>query len=51
VNEPDFQTTLFGDNYGRLTAIKEKYDPTSLFIVRVGVGSEKWDKHGLCRVD
>jgi hypothetical protein len=51
VNDPEFQATFFGDNYGRLTAIKEKYDPTSLFIVSVGVGSEKWDKYGLCRVD
>jgi hypothetical protein len=51
VNEPDFQTTLFGDNYGRLTAIKDKYDPTALFVVPVGVGSEKWDEYGLCRVD
>ncbi|KAF8528285.1 hypothetical protein JB92DRAFT_3139728 [Gautieria morchelliformis] len=40
VREPDFQTTFFGPNFGRLSEIKKKYDPEDLFIVGAGVGSE-----------
>lgn len=50
VLEPHFQTTFFGPNYAKLSAIKSKYDPTDLFIVRAGVGSERWDADGICRV-
>ena len=50
VREPHFQTTFFGPNYARLSSIKEKYDPHALFIVGAGVGSEKWDADGLCKV-
>ena len=48
--EPNFQTTFFGPNYPKLSAIKAKYDPHDLFIVKAGVGSERWDDDGLCRV-
>ena len=48
--EDDFQSTFFGNNYERLSAIKIKYDPTDLFIVKAGVGSERWDTGGFCRV-
>jgi hypothetical protein len=48
--EADFQSTFFGPNYPKLSDIKTKYDPTDLFIVKAGVGSERWDKDGLCRV-
>ena len=49
--EDDFQNTFFGsDNYPRLVDIKSKYDPTDLFIVKAGVGSERWDEDGFCRV-
>ncbi|KAF7324646.1 FAD-binding domain-containing protein [Mycena kentingensis (nom. inval.)] len=50
--EPDFQTTFFGSapSYAKLSAIKRKYDPHDLFIVAAGVGSERWDQWGLCRV-
>ncbi|EIW73783.1 hypothetical protein CONPUDRAFT_160716 [Coniophora puteana RWD-64-598 SS2] len=34
--EEDFQYTFFGDHYPRLKAIKDQYDPHSLFIVRQG---------------
>ena len=49
--ETNFQSTFFGTNYARLGAIKTKY-PTStdLFIVKAGVGSERWDADGFCRV-
>ncbi|KAG6853994.1 hypothetical protein C0991_011651 [Blastosporella zonata] len=48
--EVDFQTTFYGPNYNRLTEIKAKYDPEDLFIVKSGVGSERWDTYGLCKV-
>ncbi|KAJ7088708.1 hypothetical protein C8R44DRAFT_819336 [Mycena epipterygia] len=50
VLEADFQTTFFGPNYEKLSAIKRKYDPKDLFIVDAGVGSERWDEWGICRV-
>ncbi|KAJ7489315.1 FAD-binding domain-containing protein [Mycena latifolia] len=50
VLEPDFKTTFFGPNYAKLSAIKSKYDPKDLFIVGAGVGSERWDAWGLCKV-
>ncbi|KAJ6559840.1 hypothetical protein B0H19DRAFT_1145899 [Mycena capillaripes] len=48
--EPNFQTTFFGPNYAKLSAIKTRYDPDDLFIVGAGVGSERWDEWGLCKV-
>ncbi|KAJ7278387.1 FAD-binding domain-containing protein [Mycena rebaudengoi] len=48
--EPDFMTTFFGPNYAKLSAIKRKYDPKDLFIVTAGVGSERWDQWGICKV-
>ncbi|KAF7364665.1 FAD-binding domain-containing protein [Mycena venus] len=48
--EPDFMTTFYGPNYAKLSAIKNKYDPFDLFIVAVGVGSERWDEWGICTV-
>ena len=50
VREPHFQTTFFGPHYDRLSAIKKHYDPNDMFLVQAGVGSEKWDADGLCRV-
>ncbi|KAJ7171061.1 FAD-binding domain-containing protein [Mycena filopes] len=50
VLEVDFQSTFFGPNYAKLSAIKSKYDPADLFIVGAGVGSERWDEWGLCTV-
>jgi len=45
VNEPDFQKVFFGPNYPRLLSIKKKYDPSGMFIVPAGVGSQEseWD--------
>ncbi|KAJ6557664.1 hypothetical protein B0H19DRAFT_1148313 [Mycena capillaripes] len=48
--EPNFKTTFYGPNYENLSAIKAKYDPHDLFIVPAGVGSERWDKSGICTV-
>ncbi|KAI0064553.1 FAD-binding domain-containing protein [Artomyces pyxidatus] len=50
VREPNFQETFFGPNYERLLAIKAIYDPNDLFIVGAGVGSERWDVEGLCKL-
>jgi hypothetical protein len=51
VLEPNFQITFFGPNYAQLSQIKRRYDPNDLFIVGAGVGSERWDAEGLCRVN
>ncbi|KAF8191035.1 hypothetical protein K438DRAFT_1907101 [Mycena galopus ATCC 62051] len=48
--EPEYQTTFYGPNYAKLSAIKSKYDPDDLFIVASGVGSERWDEWGICTV-
>lgn len=50
VREPDFQRTFFGANYPRLLHVKKLYDPDDLFIVAAGVGSERWDAAGICRI-
>ncbi|KAF5347664.1 hypothetical protein D9758_014858 [Tetrapyrgos nigripes] len=47
--EPNPQHTFFGDHYERLKCIKDTYDPTGLFIVASGVGSEDWDSSLNCR--
>lgn len=48
--ETNYQMTFFGPNYLKLSVIKAIYDPTDLFIVKAGVGSERWDSYGLCRI-
>lgn len=48
--EVGFQASFWGENYPRLYRIKQKWDPTGLFISRKGVGSEDWDDAGLCRL-
>lgn len=42
VSEPDWQQAFWGANYPRLAQIKKKWDPTDLFYVHHGVGSEAW---------
>lgn len=59
-NDLDWQQTFFGENYERLRAVKERYDPDSVLWCRSCVGSESWiphDRYGdangegrLCRV-
>ena len=48
--EPNWQDSFWGDNYARLRAIKEKYDPDGLFFLHHGVGSEHWSADGFTRV-
>ncbi|KAF1350566.1 hypothetical protein EJ07DRAFT_169102 [Lizonia empirigonia] len=42
IGEPDWQQAFWGKNYLRLLELKKKYDPTELFYVHHGVGSEGW---------
>jgi FAD/FMN-containing dehydrogenase len=48
--EADWQQSFWGDNYARLRAIKQKYDPDGLFFVHHGVGSEEWSADGFTRL-
>ncbi|RDA92316.1 hypothetical protein CP533_3265 [Ophiocordyceps camponoti-saundersi (nom. inval.)] len=43
VGEPNWQQDFYGDNYGRLLRIKRRWDPSGLFYVPAGVGSEAWE--------
>jgi FAD/FMN-containing dehydrogenase len=47
---PNWQDAFWGDNYPRLRAIKQKYDPEGLFFLHHGVGSEDWSADGFTRV-
>jgi hypothetical protein len=42
IGEPNWQQAFWGKNYPRLLELKKKYDPTELFYVHHGVGSEGW---------
>jgi FAD/FMN-containing dehydrogenase len=44
--ERSWQQSFWGTNYPRLRAVKAKYDPTGLFFVHHGVGSEDWSADG-----
>jgi FAD/FMN-containing dehydrogenase len=49
--EHDWQQSYWGQNYPRLLAIKDKYDPDGLFVVPHGVGSERWSEDGFARLE
>ena len=46
----NWQQEFWGANYPKLRAIKNKYDPSGLFFVHHGVGSEDWSADGFTRV-
>ncbi|KAJ2935487.1 hypothetical protein H1R20_g1607, partial [Candolleomyces eurysporus] len=48
LHEVDFQKSFWGRHYPRLKEIKRQVDPTSLFVVPLGVGSEDWDADVNC---
>jgi hypothetical protein len=48
--EFNWKKSFFGTHYDRLRAIKEKYDPESLFLVYEGIGSDEWDVDLICPV-
>ncbi|HLN26119.1 MAG TPA: FAD-binding oxidoreductase [Gemmataceae bacterium] len=55
VSESDFferawQQSFWGSNYPRLAAVKKKYDPSGLFFVHHGVGSDEWSADGFKRL-
>ncbi|KAJ9149309.1 FAD linked oxidase [Pleurostoma richardsiae] len=45
-NEPDWQQSFYGDNYDRLYALKQRYDPWGLFYAPTAVGAEDWNVTG-----
>src|SRR6516225_9911870 len=48
--QPNWQDAFWGENYARLRAVKDKYDPEGLFFLHHGVGSEGWSADGFTRV-
>ncbi len=48
--ERDWQRSFWGEHYPRLLAIKRTYDPSGLFFVHHGVGSEHWSADGFTRL-
>ena len=49
--EPHWQEAFWGENYARLLAVKNKYDPDGLFFLHHGVGSEDWSADGFTRLN
>jgi FAD/FMN-containing dehydrogenase len=47
--QENWQHAYWGSNYARLASVKRKYDPTGLFFVHNGVGSEEWSEDGFVR--
>lgn len=51
--DPDFKTSFYGSNYGKLLSIKQSYDRKSAFYCATCVGSDEWRLDGsgrMCRV-
>jgi FAD/FMN-containing dehydrogenase len=48
--ERTWQRSFWGSNYSRLAAVKHEYDPSGLFFVHHGVGSEDWSTDGFRRL-
>jgi hypothetical protein len=46
----DWQEAFWGSNHARLAEVKRAYDPTGLFFVHHGVGSEEWSADGFTRM-
>ncbi|KUI58947.1 putative FAD-linked oxidoreductase YvdP [Cytospora mali] len=42
INEPNWQQAFYGENYGYLYELKQKYDPWGLLYAATAVGSEDW---------
>jgi FAD/FMN-containing dehydrogenase len=49
--QPHWQEAFWGENYTRLLAVKQKYDPDGLFFLHHGVGSEDWSADGFTRAN
>jgi FAD/FMN-containing dehydrogenase len=50
-SQANWQDAFWGENYARLRAIKDKYDPGGLFFLHHGVGSEDWSADGFMRIN
>jgi FAD/FMN-containing dehydrogenase len=48
--EKEWRHAWWGGNYARLAAGKRKYDPTGLFFVHNGVGSDEWSADGFTKL-
>jgi hypothetical protein len=48
--EAEWQRSYWGSNHPRLAEIKKNYDPTGLFFVHNGVGSEVWSPDGFTKL-
>jgi len=48
--ENEWQRSYWGGNRSRLAEIKKKYDPTGLFFVHNGVGSDEWSADGFTKL-
>ena len=48
--QEDWQHSYWGGNYSRLASIKKKYDPSGLFFVHNGIGSEEWSADGFTKL-
>jgi FAD/FMN-containing dehydrogenase len=49
--QANWQDAFWGENYARLRAVKNKYDPAGLFFLHHGVGSEDWSEDGFTRAN
>jgi FAD/FMN-containing dehydrogenase len=49
--QENWQDAFWGENYARLRAVKDKYDPGGLFFLHHGVGSEDWSSDGFVRLN
>jgi hypothetical protein len=47
--QDEWQKAFWGNNYARLIRVKDRYDPTGLFFVHHGVGSEAWSPDGFTK--
>jgi hypothetical protein len=48
--EEGYQQAYWGSNHSRLAEIKKKVDPSGLFFVHNGVGSEEWSADGFTKI-
>lgn len=48
--QENWQQAYWGSNHARLAEVKKRYDPTGLFFVHNGVGSEQWSRDGFTKL-